>query len=186
MEAMRLARGYPSMVTRLVLENPIGLEDYGQVVPFRTTAERTQSELEQSAESYRAYVTSYYVRKDPGLIEPFVAIRSAISRSPEFPRWAEVAARTTNTILQQPTVYDLPSIACPTLLIIGDADRTAVGKAEAPEALRKTLGNVPELARKAAATLSKGRLTIIPKVGHIPHLESPDAFHKALLPFLAE
>ncbi len=182
MEAMRLARSYPKMVSRLVLENPIGLEDYGQHVPYKTVEERAKGEIAQTDAAYRAYVSAYYVRKDPALIEPFVAIRSAMSRSPEFPRWAEVAARTTNAILQQPTVYDLPRIACPTLLVIGDQDRTAVGKAETDA----PMGDVPGLARKAAAGLPKGRVSFVPNVGHIPHLEAPEAFYKELVPFLAE
>ncbi len=182
MEAMRLARAYPTRVTRLVLEDPIGLEDYGQFVPYKTVDQRTKAELDQTDDAYRAYVSAYYVRKDPASIEPFVAIRAALRRSPEFPRWAEVAARTTNTILQQPTVYDLPHIACPTLLIIGEKDRTAVGKGETDA----PLGDVPTLARKAAQALPHGRVVFVPDVGHIPHLENPEPFYRALLPFLAE
>ncbi len=182
MEAMRLARAYPAMVERLVLEDPIGLEDYGLFVPYRTVAQRTQSELDQTDDAYRSYVSAYYVRKDPGLVEPFVAIRAALRRSPEFSRWAEVAARTTNTILQQPTVYDLPRIACPTLFIIGEKDRTAVGKAETSV----PLGNVPMLARQAIESMPHARLNLILDVGHIPHLEAPQAFERTLLGFLAE
>ncbi len=45
MLAVRFARTYPRMTTHLVLENPIGLEDYRFKVPPRTTKEIYESEL---------------------------------------------------------------------------------------------------------------------------------------------
>ncbi|MGV3618214.1 MAG: alpha/beta fold hydrolase [Fimbriimonas sp.] len=185
MLAVRLARAYPDRVERLVLENPIGLEDYQQVVPAQTTDTVLANEQRQTAAQYRDYVTRYYVRKDPGLIEPFVQIREAISRSAEFPRWAKSAALTYQMIQQQPTVYDLPNVKAPTLLVIGQADRTAVGANYAPEALRSTLGNYPELGRRAARTIPNAQLLPLENVGHIPHLEAPDRFHGPSIEFLS-
>jgi len=72
----------------------------------------------------------------------------------------------------------------PTLLIIGQADRTTLGRgALSPEVLA-TLGRFPELGRRAKAAIPGAKLVEIDGVGHIPHLESPDRFHTALLDFL--
>lgn len=185
MVAMRLARAYPSRVEQLVLENPIGLEDYQQSVPAQTIETIYANELKQTAEQYRAYVDRYYVRKDASLIDPFVQIKAAISRSPEFPRWAKSAARTYQMIVQQPTVYDLGHIQAPTLLVIGQQDRTAVGANYASEAARKFLGNYPALGTRAARLLPKGKLVALDGVGHIPHLEAPERFYGPLVEFLS-
>jgi pimeloyl-ACP methyl ester carboxylesterase len=184
MLAMRLARAYPGRVDRLVLENPIGLEDYQQLVPAQTTDTVYQNELNQPAAQYRNYVANYYVRKDPALIDPFAQIREAISRSSEFPRWAKSSARTYQMIQQQPTVYDLPFIRARTLLVIGQADRTAVGANYVTADVRARMGDYRELGRRAAEAIPGARLVPLENVGHIPHLEAPERFHPALLDFL--
>lgn len=186
MLAVRMARAYPNRVARLILENPIGLEDYQQWVPSATTESRYRSELKQTSEAFGKYVAGYYVKKNNDWIEPFIKIKEAISKSAEYPRWAMSAALTTQMILQQPTVYDLPHITAPALLIIGQEDRTAVGKAQASPEDQKKLGNYPELGRRTAKALKNAKLVEIPNVGHIPHFEAPTAFYNALLPFLEE
>ena len=87
-------------------------------------------------------------------------------------------------IVQQPTVYDLSHINAPTLLVIGQQDRTAVGANYAPEASRKFLGNYPSLGTRAARLLPKGKLVALDGVGHIPHLEAPERFYGPLIEFL--
>lgn len=39
----------------------------------------------------------YFVNKEPRLIEPFVAVRMAIWRGPEFERWVQSSAAAFNT-----------------------------------------------------------------------------------------
>ena len=81
-------------------------------------------------------------------------------------------------------VQDLPRITVPTLLVIGQADRTTLGRgALAPEVLA-TLGRYPDLGRRAQAAIPGAKLVEIDGVGHIPHLEAPARFHAALLAFL--
>ena len=42
----------------------------------------------------------------------------------------------------------------------------------------------PKLAKHIADTIPGAELVILPKLGHIPHLESPDAFYRELMRFL--
>ena len=42
----------------------------------------------------------------------------------------------------------------------------------------------PELARHVAATIPNCELVLIPNIGHVPHFEAPEIFHRALLKFL--
>ncbi|MDB5298057.1 MAG: 2-hydroxy-6-oxo-6-phenylhexa-2,4-dienoate hydrolase [Phycisphaerales bacterium] len=187
MLAVRFARTHPRRVTRLVLENPIGLEDWrAKGVPPRTTEDVYQSELKQSGDAVRAYFkTAYFAHTEwrpewDRLVEP--AARVALSG--EFPRWAQASALTYQMIYQQPVRHEFPLVAVPTLLVIGQADRTALGRAFAPEAARAALGDYPRLGREAAKDIPNARLVELEGVGHIPHVEAAERFHDALLPYL--
>jgi pimeloyl-ACP methyl ester carboxylesterase len=184
MLAVRFARLYPGRTEALVLENPIGLEDYRLTVPPAPLEQLYQQELNMSLEDFRKYVQGYFATNSPEKAEVFVAPRMRVSLSGEFPRWARAAALTTLMIYQQPVCYEFAEIKVPTLLIIGQEDHTAVGKDRAPIDLRRNLGNVAELARKAAAQIPGARLVEIPNVGHIPHLEAPEQFYQAVDDFL--
>ena len=72
----------------------------------------------------------------------------------------------------------------PVLLVIGDKDTTATGKAFAPAAIRSTLGNYPVLGKAAAARIPHATLREFPDLGHAPQIQDPAAFHKALLDYL--
>jgi pimeloyl-ACP methyl ester carboxylesterase len=72
----------------------------------------------------------------------------------------------------------------PTLLIIGQRDRTAVGKAWAPESAKGTLGDYPALGRKAARAIPGATLVEVKDAGHLPQVEAFDDTMKAVLDFL--
>jgi pimeloyl-ACP methyl ester carboxylesterase len=184
MLAVRFARNYPQRTTQLVLENPIGLEDYRFKVPPRTTEQWFQTELQNTdATKIRAFLRRYFVRWQPEY-ESFVEVRSRIALSGEYPRWAKSAALTYQMIYQQPVRHEFPLIQARTLLVIGQEDRTTLGRGFVPEAVLQTLGQYPQLGRAAARDIPRSRLVELQKVGHIPHLEAPEQFHNALLDFL--
>jgi pimeloyl-ACP methyl ester carboxylesterase len=184
MLAVRFARNYPDRTTRLVLENPIGLEDYrAKGVPPTPTEELFAQELAKSGESVRKYVQGYFVRWKPEyeqLVEPHVRVMGG----GEYPRWAKSSALTYQMIYQQPVRHEFPLVRVPTLLVIGQEDRTAIGKASVPPEVAKTMGNYPELGKAAARDIPGSELIELPGVGHIPHIESPERFHDALRQFL--
>jgi pimeloyl-ACP methyl ester carboxylesterase len=184
MLGIRFARLYPGRTEALVLENPIGLEDYRLAVPPSPLEQLYQQELNVTLDDYRRYVQSYFVHYPPEKAEVFVEPRMRITLSGDFPRWARSAALTDLMIYEQPVCYEFAQVKVPTLLIIGQEDHTAFGKDRAPIDLRLTLGNVAELARKAATQIPGAKLVEIPNVGHIPHIEAPDQFHQALEDFL--
>ncbi|KAA5544837.1 alpha/beta fold hydrolase [Adhaeribacter rhizoryzae] len=184
MLATRFALLYPETTAKLVLENPIGLEDYRRLVPYRTFSQTYQQELKTTEESTRKYHQTYYVSWQPAFDE-WVQVPGAQTRSADYPTLALVSAQTYEMIYQQPVVYEFPDVKAPTLVIIGQEDRTVVGKAliKDKDVLAKA-GHYPTLGKKTAAAIKNAKLIEMPKVGHIPHLEATEAFHKALLPFL--
>lgn len=183
MLATRFALMYPETTTRLVLVNPIGLEDYRLLVPYITLEQAYANELKASPESIRNYHMSYYVKWRPEYDEhALVAARWAMSG--DYPRWAQVSALTYQMIYEQPVCYEFPFLKVKTLLIIGQEDRTVVGKARVPKELLGKVGQYPELGRKTAQAIPGAKLVEIPQVGHLPQFEAPERFHQELLDFL--
>lgn len=185
MLAVRFARSYPDRTTHLVMENPIGLEDYRFKVPPRTTEQVYQDELKNADPAkIRAFLRRYVVEWKPELYERYVEVRTRVTLSGEYPRFAMASALTYEMIHQQPVRHEFPLIAVPTLLVIGQEDRTTLGRGFVPEEVLRTLGQYPRLGKAAAKDIPGSKLLELPGVGHIPHLESPDKFHVALLDFL--
>ena len=110
--------------------------------------------------------------------------QAAILADGEFPRAALAAALTYAMIYEQPVVYELPRLAPRTLLIIGQADRTALGKAQMAPAVRALAGDYPRLGRATRDAIPHADLLELPGVGHIPHVQAPAAFDRAVLAFL--
>ncbi|MDB5233699.1 MAG: alpha/beta hydrolase [Hymenobacter sp.] len=185
MLATRFALLYPETTEKLVLENPIGLEDYRVGVPFQSVDQAEAGELKSTEASIRKYHATYYPNGYPAAHDPWLLPLAAQTKSPDFPKVARANALTFDMIYQQPVSYEFGRIAVPTLLVIGQADRTVVGKGLIKDA--KTLaqmGQYPALGSRTAAQIKGAKLVELPNVGHIPHLEVPVQFHKALLTFL--
>lgn len=185
MLAVRFARTYPERTTHLVLANPIGLEDYRLSIPPQSLESLLEEEMTLTApEKIRAFYKNYVVDWKSEVFEPFVEVRMRLALSGEYPRWAKASARTYQMIYQQPVRYELNALHLPTLLVIGQKDRTVVGKSHAtPEAI-KQLGNYPALGKAAAKDIAGSELFEMENVGHIPHLEAPEAFQERLIKFL--
>ncbi len=185
MLAVRFARNYPERTIRLVLEDPIGLEDYRFFVPPQSTNQLYEIEMNMTPEKYRAFIKRYFVHWKPEY-ESFVETRCRMMLGGEYPRYAKAAALTFQMIYRQPVRHEFPLIKAPTLLVIGLKDRTTVGRGRVHEDILKDKGRYDLLGKAAAKDIPNCRLVEIPEVGHIPHLEAPEQFHKVLLDFLAK
>ena len=183
MLATRFALMYPEMVSHLILENPIGLEDYRSIVPYASLEQLYQAELNAPNEGIRNYHKSYYVQWKPEY-EEYATVAIRWKASGEYPRLVLSSALTYQMIYEQPVCHEFANIHAKTLLVIGQADRTVVGKARVRKDLLASVGQYPELGRRTAKLISGSNLVEIPNVGHIPHLEATERFHKELLSFL--
>lgn len=187
MLAVRIARNYPDRTEKLVLENPIGLEDYRFKVPPRETRAAYEEELRNTdPEKIRAFIRRYVVEWRPEVYERFVEVRTRITLSGEYPRWAMSSALTYQMIYQQPVRHEFGLIRVPTLLVIGQSDRTTIGRGQVGEDVIKTMGQYPQLGRDAARDIPGSKLVEIENCGHIPHLEVPERFNRELVGFLKQ
>lgn len=186
MLATRFALMYPEATASLTLLNPIGLEDWKALgVPYETVDHWYQQELGKTAEKIRAYqLKFYYDNQWQAAYDPWVEQLASFGESVDYHRMAWNQALTYDMIFTQPVVYEFPKITAPTLLIIGQRDRTAVNKGAAPAAIRDSLGDYPKLGRAVANAIPGAELIELDDVGHLPHIETFDRFIEPYLDFL--
>ena len=127
---------------------------------------------------------SYYGGQWKPQYDKWVNLLAGWTKNPDYPVIAWNAALTSEMIYTQPVVYELEKITVPTLLIIGQRDRTAIGKNLVIEERRKTLGNYPALGRKTKQLIKNATLVELENTGHLPHIEHFDDFIRPLLRFL--
>lgn len=183
MLAVHFARRYPERVMALVLENPLGLEDYVQSIPPQETTNLVKLEMAQTPASYRNFVKSYFPNWNPEF-ERFVEQFARVQLSGDYPRFAQVSALTYQMIYEGPIYNELPKLTVPTLLVIGQMDRTVFGRRFAPPEVIKPLGNFPQLGRATQQRIPGSVLKEFNNVGHVPHLEQPERFHAVMLDFI--
>jgi pimeloyl-ACP methyl ester carboxylesterase len=183
MVATRFALMYPEFTTKLVLEDPIGLEDYKEKAPSVSTEKIYEAQLAQTEEKITSYMRAYFANPKPEYDE-YARVQVRQMASGEYRRLAWSAALTTQMIYEQPVAHEFALVKPPTLLVIGQQDRTAIGKDRVAPEVAATMGNYPELGRKVAKQIPNAKLVEIEQCGHIPHFEQPGKWHRAVLEFL--
>jgi pimeloyl-ACP methyl ester carboxylesterase len=183
MLGVRYALMYPGEVEQLVLVDPIGLEDWkAKGVPWQSVDSWYRQERQITADSIRAYERStYYAGTWQPAYETWVQMLAGMYRGSGKDLVAWNSALLYDMIYTQPVFYEFERLSMPVLLMIGDKDTTAIGKALASPEVRATLGNYPGLGKAAVARMPHANLVEFPDLGHAPQIQDPDAFHKALL-----
>ena len=183
MLAARYTLQYPEATERLVLVNPIGLEDWkAEGVPWRSIDAWNAREMKTSFDSIRDYQRTVYYSGDwKPAYERWVRMLGGMYAGDgrEAVAWSQ--ALTSDMVFNQPVVYEFPRIAVPTTLFIGQKDRTAIGKDLAPPEVAKRLGDYPALGRRAAAAIPGATLVEFADLGHSPQVEDPARFNAELL-----
>jgi pimeloyl-ACP methyl ester carboxylesterase len=188
MLAVRYGLTFPADTERLVLVDPLGLEDWrAKGVPWQSLDAQYQTQLKTTADSIREYErTTYYANTWKPEYEPWVQMLAGMYRGPgkEIVAWNQ--AQLSDMIYQQPVFYEFENLKMPVLLIIGDHDNTAPGKQLAPPEVRSQLGNYPVLAEAAVKRFKQGHLIRFADLGHSPQIQDPERFHAALLDALSK
>ncbi len=185
MVATRFTLMYPEIVEKFILEDPIGLEDWKLKIPYQSVDVAYQSELKQNYASLKKYqLENYFHGVWSPAYDDLLNISAGWTLSPEYSRIAWNSALTSDMIFTQPICYEFGQIKAPTLLIIGQLDRTAPGKNLVPDSIRQTLGNYPLLGKLTQEKIPHCQLIILPGIGHAPHIEAFEAFIKPVLDFL--
>jgi pimeloyl-ACP methyl ester carboxylesterase len=182
MLGVRYGLMYPDAVDRLVLVDPLGLEDWkAKGVPWQSVDDWNRGQR-TSAAAIREYErTTYYVGTWRPDYDVWVDMLAGMYRGPGRDIVARNSALLYDMIYTQPVIYEIDQLKMPVLLMIGDKDRSAIGANLAPPAVRAKLGDYPALAQAAVARIPQARLVEFPDMGHAPQIQAPEIFHKALL-----
>jgi pimeloyl-ACP methyl ester carboxylesterase len=185
MLATRFALMFPNRTEQLVLVNPIGLEDWKRKVPYQTVDEWYRQELQKTPAGVKDYMRkSYFDGVWKKAYDPLLEIQAGWIRGPDYATIARVSARTYDMIFTQPVLYEFPDLRMPTLLVIGQRDRTALGTALVADSVAATMGRYDKLDERTAEAIPNSTLVELPGIGHVPHYEAFDRFYQALTDFL--
>jgi pimeloyl-ACP methyl ester carboxylesterase len=180
MLAARFATQYPAMVERLVLYNPIGLVDARFDRPLESADDAYKRNLAFTYETVKAALMRY-VAHNPAAwtpqFEAYARIRYAWTLSSDWPRLAMVQTLLAQVIYLDPVVNDWAHIKAPTLVFGGAEDILPGSAALFRERMKFLADAIPN---------GNGRLHLIPGVGHVPHMETPEKTYPPLIAFLKE
>lgn len=184
MVATRYALLYPAKVKKLILVNPIGLEDYKTLAPYKNIDELYAMELKTDENKIREYQkNAYYDGNWKAEYEPMLVPAIGWIKGPDNAVVARNSALTTDLIYTQPVVYEFKNLKMPVAMINGDRDKTAPTKAWASPENQKLMGNYPKLGRDVIKMIPKGKLIPMKGLGHLPFVEDFSGFMKL---FVAE
>ena len=187
MLATRFALLFPEITEKLILVNPIGLEDWKLKVPYKTIDWWYERELDKTYEGIKSYQkSSYYDGQWKPEYDQWVNLLAGWTLNSNYEKIAWNSALTYDMIFTQPVVYEFEYIEAPTLLIIGTRDRTALGKSLVSEEVRKTMGLYDELGEITHQKIPDSKLVELEGIGHLPHIEIFDRYIQPLLNFLDE
>ncbi|WP_313375402.1 alpha/beta hydrolase [Chishuiella sp.] len=186
MIATRFTLMYPDTVEKLILENPLGLEDWKLVAPYTSIEKNYQNELKADYEKTRKYQAGfYYDNKWKPEYDEWFYLLTGWTKSPEYPKVALVNAKTSDMIFTQPVIYEFDKLNVPTLLIIGTRDRTAIGKVNVKDpVVAEKMGHYELLGKATQKKIKGSQLVEIENTGHLPHIEVFEKFITPLKTFL--
>jgi pimeloyl-ACP methyl ester carboxylesterase len=187
MLAMHFALMFPQAVDRLVLVNPLGLNDQmAEGVPYTPLNKLIAAERGKGAAQMKAYQrnTYYHGTWRPGY-DRWITMLAGQYATDDNDAVEIAQAKTAEMILTQPVSQHLARLTLPVTLMIGMRDTTSFGKEQAPDAIKPRLRTVPQVAPGAAAKMPHADLVTFPDYGHAPQVEAPQVFEARLLQVLA-
>ena len=177
----RFALAYPERVEKLVLVNPIGLEDYLDHTRYPTIDAVYAGQLKTDKARIIGYQKKFYY--DGAWNDRYEALTvplRGLFNGPDREDWAYVSALTTDMVLTQPVIDDLPLIKVPATLIMGTRDRTAPNARAQREGDARELGRYDRLGAEIRAAAPQVEVVELDDLGHSPQVEAFDRFTEAL------
>ena len=182
MLAVTFATNYSSSLKKLILINPIGLEDYGRYAQFKDTNFFYQNELNLTADKAINYQKKNYY--DGKWSPKYEALLTPLKGWLAGDDWKIVAwnnALTYGPIFSENIVARLPQITNDTVLIIGTRDTTGPGRAWLKDGVTRTLGDYKSLGKSTQKLIKGSALIELDGLGHMPFYEDYDVFIKAFM-----
>jgi pimeloyl-ACP methyl ester carboxylesterase len=176
--ATRFALLHPDRVSRLVLVNPLGLNDtLAEGVPYTDLGALRVEEAKTDAGSIKAYqLRNYYHGEWRPAYDRWVAMLAGQYAAVDGDVVRDAQARLSDMIQTQPIAAELPRLTMPVTLIIGERDLTAFRGNSAPAERRSSIRTVPQAAEAAVKRIPNAQLIHLDDLGHAPQVEAPARF----------
>ena len=181
MVASRFALLYPQATTKLILVNPIGLENYLQYVQYKDVEFFYKNELEASPAKIVAYQQKNYY--DGAWNDRYAALTVPLVgwvQGEDWNKLAYVSALTYDMIFTQPVIEEFKDFKVPATLIIGTRDRTGPGRNWMQPGVDFELGRYDLIGKRIQARNSAILVVELEGLGHLPHIEDFTRFQMAL------
>lgn len=180
MVATTFAVNYASSVNKLILINPIGLEDYGRYAKFKDVNFFYENELGKTLDKARNYqIKNYYAGKwSPAYEELLKPLEGTLNGSDwEIVAWNN--ALTYGPIFSENMVARYSELNVKTFLIIGTRDKTGPGRGWLKDGVNHKLGQYNLLGKETSGLIKDSVLYELEGLGHMPHFENYELFKKS-------
>lgn len=183
MLATRFSLMYPERSEKLILVNPIGLENYLRYEHYTDVETVYQSELAKKPNMIVNYQKkNYYDGEWTQEYAQHAAFLQGWINGPDWPTLARVNALTYDMIFTQPVIEEFQYLQVPTTLILGTRDRTAPGRANKKAGVTRELGRYDKLGKEVKKRNNNIQLIELSGLGHLPHIEN---FARFKAPFVS-
>jgi pimeloyl-ACP methyl ester carboxylesterase len=177
MLATTFAVNYPKSVNKLILINPIGLEDYGKYVEFKDVNFFYKRELAKTLDKARNYQKkNYYDGKWSSEYEKLLIPLKGMLAGDDWKIVAWNNALTYGPIFSENIVDRFSQVTSKTFLIIGTRDKTGPGRGWLKEGVTIKLGEYKKLGINANNLIKGSKLIELDGLGHMPQYENYNVF----------
>ncbi len=185
MLAITMSDSFKESIKKVVLINPIGLEDYSKYVKYKDPAFFFNIERNKTAEKIRSYQKKFYYDGKWSLAYEKLVIPFA--RQIEGPDWERVAwnnALTYGPIFTENIIDKLKRSEVPIRMILGTRDRTGPGRNWKKDGVKHLLGQYHLMKKRLERYNKNIRVVNLKGLGHLPHFEDYKTFSKHFNKFL--
>jgi len=177
MLATTFAVNYTKSVNKLILINPIGLEDYGKYVEFKDVNFFYKRELAKTLDKARNYQKkNYYDGKWSSEYEELLIPLKGMLAGEDWKIVAWNNALTYGPIFSENIVDRFSQVTSKTFLIIGTRDKTGPGRGWLKEGVTIKLGEYKKLGINANNLIKGSKLIELDGLGHMPQYENYNVF----------
>ncbi|RUO78023.1 alpha/beta fold hydrolase [Idiomarina seosinensis] len=181
MLATRYALNHADRVEKLVLVNPVGLEDYLRYVQYKDPAFFYTNEQGKTIDQIRAYQRkNYYDGKWSEEYEALIQIHAGWINGADWEQVAWNNALTYDMIFTGNVSNEFDQLTVPTHLILGTRDTTGPGRGWKKEGEDYPLGRYDRLGETVIEQIPDGYLYELEGVGHMPQFEAFDRYRQQL------